>query len=237
MYVSYWSWQYFRVKSQTVRIYLLGKSIQEASLYIAKGTRVDEATISVSAASQTQGSGDRGFGIWISDDFRQKSLYCQGVTESSPITREGMRWYWFGVQSERPSCTLVISGQILTMSVRELDLSLNVVATDQPPTFPLTVQIANMNQVDVTDLSPVPPSFRSSYIIQYLPLSSEGNNFAPISMQIKDRELSARTEFKTFWAGIFFGVFSSFVASIAYDLARYWERRLKPKKVPPIILP
>jgi hypothetical protein len=94
-----------------------------------------------------------------------------------------------------------------------------------PAKFPIGVVFANLEKLDVSALEPA-PTLQNPYTIQYEPLAPNPLEVTTISMQLRDRERSAREDFTIFAVGILTGVVCSLIAGIIYEFIQRLERRL-----------
>jgi hypothetical protein len=229
---------YFRVERRNVEFGFLGKAIRTAGIYITHRETADEVHLEfVALAAPNLPQDERRFSIWVPAGFQEKAVYCQGAHPDGSVVREGMRWYLFQAEKEGERvCQIEALAQVMTSSALETDLTLNVLSLGKPD-FPVTMVISGLDRLDIAELSHSPSS-RYTGSIQYNPLPVENPNFFDeVSMHIRDRERGIRSEFKIFWMGMVFGVFSSFTASILYDIAREWETNLERERRPPLIVP
>jgi len=227
--------QFLLLDVRTVELDLYGKPIAGAEINVSKGENNDEVSLSLRLSANLPPE-DRGFSIAAPDQFVEKSVFCWGAKEVGGHHYGGQRWYSFVVEGgDRPACTLGLSGPVVSTSARDMDLTLRV-SSERRPTFPVTVQVRNLELVAVSELTPQ-PTFKNAYVIQYLPLPMDENRLAEISMHIHDRERGSQAEFRIFLVGIAFGVFSSFMASFLYEIVRDLENRSAEGKKSSIIIP
>jgi hypothetical protein len=78
------------------------------------------------------------------------------------------------------------------LRARQLDFTLDVLA-NEPVKYPVEIQIANPDNLEISELSPQ-PSFRNASIIQFITLPSSEVGYSSVGMHIQDRERAARTE-------------------------------------------
>jgi hypothetical protein len=231
----------FRIESRRIPIGLSttgdGLGLAKAYLLIDKGRTLDTLFVEVHFANGTSVAG-RHFTINLPATIKRTSRPALGVKETGSMVTDLGRWFYFDVAEATPSsCSVEFEGEILSTSARELDLEMWIQVSNRERELPVTLLMRGLSTSDVSHLMPA-PQYRTMNAIRYDPLPRGTTTMVgvaapePIEVQVRDRARGMQTEFRVFLVGILVGVFSSFLASILWDLAREKEIAWSARKGP-----
>jgi hypothetical protein len=215
---------YFRVEDRKIFINLVGGPISRADFRIEKGRVLDDVRLDFNLNSADLSSENRTGAILVPENFTKRDSYCHDAEIHSPVNIKPGLSYNFEITGNSPSCTITFQAKVLTTVARELDLDFSI-GTMPPAKFPVGLVFANMEKLDVSALEPA-PTLHNPYTIQYEPLPPNSLEITGISMQLRDRERSAREDFTIFAVGILTGVVCSLIAGILYEFVQRLEQRL-----------
>lgn len=215
---------YFRVEDRKIFINLAGGPIGRADFRIAKGRVLDEVRLDLDLNPVEPSPIDRSGAVLVPENFGEGEWSCHNVASRRPVNIKPEKSYSYEVTGSSPSCTITFQVKVLPTVARELDLDFSI-GSMPPAKFPIGLVFANLEKLDVSSLLPV-PTLQNSYTIQYEPLPANPLEVTTISMQIRDRERSAREDFTIFAVGILTGVVCSLIAGIIYEFVQRLEHRL-----------
>ncbi len=205
-----------------------GCQLTNGHLLIEKKGSTDEVSLEIKVAGNLSGES---LSLRIPKGLElTETIIAQGLESNGDNIKDGERWlYYRFTDASNAQCWLKFQGDILTTTAQELLLLLQLHVAQGQREFPFRLAIRGLEKSDLLHLSPT-PTYRSNWAVDYDPLPWDNLKSTPIMLTTRDRGRAYQKDFRAFLTGIFVGLFSSFLASIFWDLAR--EKELSWDKPP-----